>query len=189
MLATQDEQLARRLQLLRSHGMTRRSEEMDCEPEGPWVYEQQLLGFNYRLTDVQAVLGLSQLKRLDDMHARREARASRYDELLAHLPLILPIRLEDRRSSWHLYAVEIDEAKTSKPRAQVFQHLRNAGIGVNVHYIPIHTQPFYARLGFKLGDFPASERYYGRSLSIPLFPSLTEEEQRHVANSLAAALA
>lgn len=187
-VTTQDEALAARLRLLRSHGMTREAADLAQVPEGPWVYEQQLLGFNYRLTDLQAALGEAQLRRMDAMHAARAGLADRYDRLLGDLPLILPPRLPDRVSAWHLYAVEIDEARTDRKRAEVFSALRDAGIGVNVHYIPIHTQPFYAALGFRRGDFPASERYYGRALSLPLFPALTQAQQDHVAAALRAAL-
>lgn len=188
MVTTHDEPLARQLRLLRSHGITRDSLELEREAEGGWYYEQQILGFNYRITDIQASLGLSQLKRLDSMRARREELAERYDGLLAGLPLLLPPRLSDRQSSWHLYAVEIDESRTSKSRAQVYKMLRAAGIGVNVHYIPIHTQPFYLRRGFTRGQFPASERYYGRALSIPLYPDLTHEQQDVVVLALSEAL-
>ena len=187
-VTTQDTELARSLQLLRSHGMTRETREMEHQPDGAWYYEQQLLGFNYRISEVQAALGLSQLQRLEAMRQRREALAERYDALLAHLPLILPPRQSDRRSSWHLYAVEIDDTRTGTSRRHVFHSLREAGVGVNVHYIPIHTQPYYARLGFRRGDFPASERYYERAISIPLFPALSEEQQSFVANALAMAL-
>jgi dTDP-4-amino-4,6-dideoxygalactose transaminase len=159
------------------------------DPEGPWVYEQQLLGFNYRLTDLQAALGLSQLGRLEAMHARRVALAERYDALLAELPLLRPARLSDRVSAWHLYPVEIDDARCAKPRAAVFAALRAADIGVNVHYIPIHTQPHYRSLGFRRGDFPAAERYYARALSLPLFPALSDAQQDHVVATLRAALA
>ncbi|MEO8313284.1 MAG: UDP-4-amino-4,6-dideoxy-N-acetyl-beta-L-altrosamine transaminase [Pseudomonadota bacterium] len=187
-VTTNDEQTAHRLRLLRSHGMTRDPLEMERESEGGWYYEQQVLGYNYRMTDLQAALGLSQLARLDSMQRRRAALADRYDVLLAHLPLQLPARLPDRQSAWHLYAVEIDETRTRKTRAAVYGDLREAGIGINVHYIPIHTQPYYARLGFKRGDFPASERYYARTLSIPLFPALTDEQQDFVAQTLARAV-
>lgn len=187
-VTTQDEQLAHRLRLLRSHGMTRDPLDLERESEGGWYYEQQLLGFNYRMTDLQAALGLSQLARLEAMQSRREELAARYDRLLANLPVLLPPRLSDRRSSWHLYAIEIDETRTSKTRADVYKQLREAGIGVNVHYIPIHTQPFYARRGFKRGDFPASERYYERTISIPLFPALTDGQQEFVAQSVSRAL-
>jgi dTDP-4-amino-4,6-dideoxygalactose transaminase len=188
-VATRDERLAARLRALRSHGMTRNPLEMERDCEGAWYYEQQSLGFNFRMTEVQAALGLSQLTRLDAMGSRREALAERYDRLLAGLPILRPPRLPDRQSSWHLYVIEVDEARTSRTRADVFQCLRDAGIGVNVHYIPIHTQPFYARLGFKRGDFPASERYYSRAISIPLFPALTEDQQDRIVKVLAGALA
>ena len=122
------------------------------------------------------------------MHAKREALADRYDTVLRRLPLQLPARLPDRRSSWHLYVVEIDQANTSATRAEAFRQLRDAGIGVNVHYIPIHTQPYYARLGFKRGDFPASENYYARAISLPLFPEMTHDQQDFVAGTLAAIL-
>lgn len=189
MVTTQDEQLASQLKLLRSHGMTRDPQQMERSSEGAWYYEQQLLGFNYRLTDIQAALGLSQLRRLGDLQARRELLAARYDELLADLPLLLSPRPTDRRSAWHLYVVEIDQSRTSVSRADVHERMRAAGIGVNVHYIPIHTQPFYARRGFKRGDFPCSERYYERALSIPLYPALTETQQDFVVQQLLQALA
>lgn len=186
--ATQNDELAKRLRLLRSHGMTRDAELLERTPDGGWYYEQQMLGFNYRITDLQAALGLSQLQRLEDMQARRTALADRYDALLADLPLILPIRLSDRKSSWHLYAVEIDETRTNRSRGEVFSRLREAGIGVNVHYIPIHTQPYYERLGFKPGDFPAAEAYYKRAISLPLFPAMTTEQQERVVVALRNAL-
>jgi UDP-4-amino-4,6-dideoxy-N-acetyl-beta-L-altrosamine transaminase len=189
LVATQDAEIARRLKLLRSHGMTRSINEMERQSEGGWYYEQQALGYNYRMTDVQAALGISQMRRLDAMHARREALANRYDELLTKLPLILPARIAGRQSAWHLYAVEIDDSRTAKRREGVFRELRAASIGVNVHYIPIHTQPYYARLGFKRGAFPNSERYYSRALSLPLFPALTEQQQQYVADTLSQVLA
>ncbi len=187
-VSTQDPALARQLRLLRSHGMTREPTELQQPSEGAWCYEQQLLGYNYRLTDVQAALGLSQLQRMDDMRARRQASADRYDRALAALPLRLPARLPDRRSSWHLYAVEIDATRTQAGRAAVFAHLRRAGIGVNVHYIPVHLQPYYAALGFRRGDFPAAEAYYRGAISLPLFPALTPVQQQHVVGTLAEAL-
>lgn len=188
MVTTQDAALARRLQLLRSHGMTRDPAEMDAAPEGPWVYEQQLVGFNYRLTDLQAALGLSQLQRLDEGQQRRAALAERYDRLLADLPLRLPARLPDRTSAWHLYAVEIDEARTGASRAAVFARLREAQIGVNVHYIPVHLQPVHRRRGFGPGDFPAAEAYYRRAISLPLFPAMTHAQQDRVVDTLNEAL-
>lgn len=188
MVTTNDAALAQRIHLLRSHGITRDEAEFEFAAPGPWYYEQQALGVNARMTELQAALGLSQLARLDQMQARREAIADRYDRLLAKLPLILPARQADRRSAWHLYAVEIDETRSRVTREAAFAALREAGIGVNVHYIPIHTQPFYRRLGFSAGDFPAAERYYARTLSLPLFPALTEAQQERVVDVLRAVL-
>jgi dTDP-4-amino-4,6-dideoxygalactose transaminase len=189
MVTTQDEHVAQRIRLLRSHGLTRDPSEMESESiEGSWYYEQQHLGFNYRMTELQAALGLSQLRRLGELQARRESLAGRYDALLADLPVVRPPRIANRRSSWHLYAIEIDLARAARTRADVFRILRSAGVGVNVHYIPIHKQPYYARLGFRSGDFPASEHYYERALSIPLFPALSEEMQAFVVKSLSEAL-
>lgn len=188
LVTTRDAALAGRLRLLRSHGMTRDTAEMEGQSEGPWHYEQVLLGFNYRLTELQAALGLSQLRRLEAMHARRVALADRYDTLLDELPLRLPARAADRVSAWHLYAVELDAARTPRTRTEVFAALRAADIGVNVHYIPIHTQPFYRRLGFARGDFPAAEAYYAQAISLPLFPAMTEAQQQHVVDTLHTAL-
>lgn len=187
-VTTQDAGLAKRLRLLRSHGMTRDPQDLTEVAEGPWVYEQTLLGFNYRLTDLQAALGKSQLRRLEPMQHARVALADRYDALLADLPVIRPIRLPDRNSAWHLYVVEIDDMQTTRSRSEVYAALRSDQIGVNVHYIPIHTQPYYAALGFRLGDFPAAERYYARALSLPLYPALTHTQQDRVVATLHRAL-
>ena len=189
LVTTHSAALAQRLQLLRSHGMTRDAGLMTCEPDGPWYYEQVALGFNYRLTDLQAALGLSQLQRLDALQAARVALADRYDLLLAGLPLRLPVRQADRVSAWHLYAIEIDAQRCDVQRRDVFNALRAAQIGVNVHYIPIHTQPYYRQLGFKQGDFPAAERYYAQTISLPLFPALTHAQQDFVVSTLRQALA
>lgn len=188
MVTTNDDDVAHRLRLLRSHGITRNVDDFQGGDIGPWYYEQQTLGFNYRLTELQAALGHSQLRRLDAMHAARDALARRYDELLAGLPLRLPARLPDRTSAWHLYAVELDGTRTSVDRATAFARLRAADIGVNVHYIPIHLQPHYAKRGFRRGDFPAAERYYDGALSLPLYPRLTHAQQDHVVTTLTTAL-
>ncbi len=188
LVTTQDAGIAERLRLLRSHGMTRERHLMDAEPEGPWVYEQQCLGYNFRMTELQAALGTSQLKRLPQMHARRAALAERYDGLLAGLPVKRPARSADRVSAWHLYVIELDAERCTARRAEVFQALRDAQIGVNVHYIPIHTQPHYQRLGFRRGDFPNAEAYYAGAISLPLFPDMTAAEQDHVVATLAAAV-
>jgi dTDP-4-amino-4,6-dideoxygalactose transaminase len=188
MVVTQDSALAERLRLLRCHGMTRDPAHLLRPAEGPWVYEQQLLGHNARMTELQAALGRSQLARLPQMQARREALAARYDRLLANLPLKRPARLADRASAWHLYAVEIDAERTVRSRREVFDALRAAQVGVNVHYIPIHTQPYYAALGFRRGDFPLAEACYAQSLSLPLFPDLSDAEQDVVVAVLQATL-
>lgn len=184
MCLTDDADLAAAMTKARSHGITRDPAEMDGEPDGPWYYEQASLGFNYRLTDIQATLGSSQLTRLAEREKRRDFLAQRYDDALAGLPLFLPPRSNDRSSAHHLYVIEIDENRSSKSRREVFDHLRDDGISANVHYIPIHLQPDYRRLGFAVGDFPASEHYYSRAISIPLFPAMTEEQQDRVILSL-----
>ncbi|MCU0926266.1 MAG: UDP-4-amino-4,6-dideoxy-N-acetyl-beta-L-altrosamine transaminase [Hydrogenophaga sp.] len=194
MVTTQDAALARRLQLLRSHGITRTPGEMELQGPmpGPWYYEQATLGFNYRLTDIQSALGYSQLQKLDRFHAARERLADRYDQLLAGLPLKLPARApsasSSARSSWHLYVVEVLPGAGVADRETVFQRLWDANIAVNVHYIPIHTQPYYRARGFRPGQFPAAEAYYAGAISIPLFPTLTDTQQDHVVTELQKAL-
>jgi UDP-4-amino-4,6-dideoxy-N-acetyl-beta-L-altrosamine transaminase len=188
LLTTADDALAQKLRLLRSHGMVRDPAAMESPPDGAWVYEQQELGFNYRLTDIQAGLGASQLQRLQRLQCERIDLADRYDELLRPLAVKLPVRLADRVSAWHLYVIELDPARTTRSRAQVFTALRESGIGVNVHYIPIHWQPYYARLGFRHGDFPAAERYYEQAITLPLFPAMTHAQQDRVVQSLVRAL-
>lgn len=188
LVATQDATLAEKLRLLRSHGITRDPALM-TQYEGDWYYEQLELGFNYRMNDISAALGCSQLDRLSVFHDRRCALAARYDDLLADLPLILPPRSSDRVSSHHLYVVEIDESRSSATRSAVFAQLRAMGIGVNVHYIPVHLQPYYRRMGFLPGAYPDAERYYARALSLPLYPALTESQQDEVVRALARTLA
>jgi UDP-4-amino-4,6-dideoxy-N-acetyl-beta-L-altrosamine transaminase len=188
MLVTRDAQLADQLRLLRSHGMTRDARQMQDGPEGSWAYQQVLLGHNMRMSDIQAALGLSQLSRLDAMHSARCLLADRYDRLLADLPLRLPPRFDDRVSAWHLYAVELDPQRSRVRRGDLFATMRAAGVGVQVHYIPIHTQPYYLRLGFRAGDFPHSEAYYAQAISLPLFPSMTHKQQDRVVQILRAAL-
>ena len=186
---TNRDDLAQQMALLRSHGITRDAALLEKKDEGGWYYEQQCLGFNYRMTDMQAALGSSQLQRLDALVARRHAIADRYDALLAELPLILPVREADRYSGLHLYVIQIDESRTARSRREVFDGLRTAGIGVNVHYIPVHLQPDYRQLGFKAGDFPLSEAYYRRCISLPMFPDLSEEAQDVVVAALRELLA
>lgn len=193
-VTTQDPALARRLQLLRSHGITRVAGEMVREDPmpGPWYYEQVTLGFNYRLTDIQSALGWSQLQKLDGFHAARERLADRYDRLLVGLPLKLPARAPSAtataRSSWHLYVIEVLPRDGAASRATVFKRLWDANIAVNVHYIPIHTQPFYRARGFRPGQFQAAEAYYAGAISIPLFPALTDAQQDYVVAELKKAL-
>lgn len=189
MLTTRDPVLAERLGLLRSHGITRDAARFELPVPGAWHYEQQALGFNYRMTDIQAALGESQLGRLDAMHAARVRHADRYDSLLRGLPLLLPARLPHATSAWHLYVVEVDPERSDATRAAVYAALQAAGISANLHYAPIHLQPYYRRLGFAPGDFPAAETYAGRALSIPLFPRMTDAQQDHVVATLAGAVA
>ena len=184
MLLTQDDRLANRLRRLRTHGITREPAAMAHRCEGEWYYEQVELGFNYRLTDLQAALGVSQLARLGDYITRRRVLADRYDSLLAGLPLVTPWRDPDCNSAWHLYVVRLDASMASR-RADVFSGLRLDGIGVNVHYIPVYRQPYYERLGLLRSDFPVAETYYEGALTIPLYPGLGEEQQDIVVASLA----
>lgn len=177
MALTANLELAERMQMLRSHGITREFERMIGESHGAWYYQQKALGFNYRMTDMQAALGKSQLRRLDGFVAARHHRAQRYDAMLADLPVVTPWLHPDGYSAFHLYVIRIDRTRTSASRRSVFDGLRAAGIGVNVHYIPIHTQPYYRQLGFVDGDCPSAERYYAEALSLPMFPGLKDEEQ------------
>lgn len=184
MALTNDPELAARMALLRSHGITRDPALMDRPPEGDWYYQQVELGFNYRMTELQAALGLSQVTRLDAYVARRHQLADRYDRLLEPLPVSVPARSDDILSALHLYPVDVGVAR----RAQVFSRLREAGVGVNVHYIPIHLQPYYRVMGFSEGDYPGAERYYAGTISLPLFPQLSEADQDRIAAALQAAL-
>ena len=179
--------LAERMRELRSHGITRDPARMRGVPEGPWVYEQVDLGYNYRMTDLQAALGVSQLDRLGEFVAKRQAIAARYHDLLADLPVIRQYVPQDTVSALHLYVIELDEP-VKRSRGAVFEAMRAAGIGVNVHYIPVHTQPWYRDLGFRQGDFPVAERYYSRALTLPMYPGLTETLQDEVVAALARAL-
>lgn len=181
---TDNPELARAMRLLRSHGVTRDSAEISTPDEGGWYYEQVTLGYNYRITDLQAALGTSQLSRLPELWQRRDALARRYDEMLAGLPLLLPARCADRQSAHHLYTIEIDPKRSNVSRRAVYDALQTDGIGVNVHYIPIHLQPDYRRLGFAAGQFPAAEEYYRRALTIPLYPALSDAQQDRVVASL-----
>lgn len=184
---TENAALAQKMALLRNNGVTRDPALMTRPADGQWYYEQLELGYNYRMTDIQAALGCSQMQRLDEKVSIRHEIANRYDAGLAALPLVLPFRKDFSYSAFHLYVVLLEEALASNRRA-VFESLRERGIGVNVHYIPVHTQPYYRRLGFQAGDYPYAEDYYARALSIPLFPTLTREQQDEVIAALTSAL-
>lgn len=181
---TNDSFLCERMQRLRSHGVTRNEELMTHEPDGDWYYQQVELGFNYRMTEMQAALGVSQMKRLDQFIQRRHEVANRYDKLLCGLPLILPYQHEEAFSSLHLYPVQLELNRIDKSHKQVFNELRENGIGANIHYIPIHTQPFYKSMGFKEGQYPSAEHYYKRAISIPMYYGLTIEDQNRVVDTL-----
>lgn len=185
---TNDPALAEKMQLLRSHGITRDANLMTHEPDGGWYYQQIDLGFNYRITELQGALGVSQMNYLDDFVTRRHQLAKRYDELLTDLPIMLPYRNPANYSGFHLYPIQLT-ADSGKTRKQVFDSLRAQNIGVNVHYIPVHTQPYYAKLGFKQGDFPHAERYYAQAISLPLYYDLSEASQTQVVDALKIALA
>lgn len=180
-----DSVLAERIKRLRSHGVTRDPGLFQGDGDGGWYYQQLELGFNYRMTDIQAALGTSQLARLDGFVARRNELALRYRELLDGLPLRHLLQRDDRLSAYHLYVVRLDDGAL---RRQVYDCLQARGIKVNVHYIPIHLQPYYRKRGFMPGDFPAAEEYYGRALTLPLYPGLTNAEQAAVADALRDAL-
>jgi dTDP-4-amino-4,6-dideoxygalactose transaminase len=181
-LTTNDKKIADKIARLRTHGITRDEDKMQNTPHGPWYYEQIDLGYHYRITDIQAALGTSQLKRLDDFIAKRHKIAENYHNSFANLAITPPP--SDAKSAWHLYVIQVDSLK----RRQVFDYMRANGIGVNVHYIPIHMQPYYAKLGFKIGDFPICEKFYAGAISLPVFPTLQENEQEYVIGKLKEAI-
>ncbi|MCC6214423.1 MAG: UDP-4-amino-4,6-dideoxy-N-acetyl-beta-L-altrosamine transaminase [Polyangiaceae bacterium] len=190
-IATNDDTIARRARRFRSHGMVHDAASLESPSPGPWYYEQQELGYNYRITDLQCALGSSQLRRLDDFLARRRALAARYDTLLAEVPHVRPIARgpEGAESAWHLYAVLIDFAAVGRTRGEVMLALRERGIGSQVHYIPVPAQPYYRRRGADPARFPGALRYYERTLSLPLFPALRDDDPDRVVAALAAVLA
>jgi UDP-4-amino-4,6-dideoxy-N-acetyl-beta-L-altrosamine transaminase len=188
MALANDEELAWRMALLRSHGITRDPARMHRDPEGPWYYEQLYLGYNYRMTDLQAALGLSQLERLGNFIERRNFLAKRYDQLLAGLPLQLPTIRPGNRSSFHLYGVRLTGDAIRKSRRDVFESLRDQGIGVNLHYMPVHLQPYYRDQGFSAGLCPEAEKHAQEAITLPLYPAVTEAEQDRVVEVLAGAL-
>ncbi|MDH0140985.1 UDP-4-amino-4,6-dideoxy-N-acetyl-beta-L-altrosamine transaminase [Aquipseudomonas alcaligenes] len=188
MALTNDDCLAERMGLLRSHGITREPAKMTHESDGPWYYQQIELGFNYRMTELQAALGVTQMERLDSYVARRHELARRYDQLLADLPVVTPWQHPDSYSGLHLYVIRLRLEVLHISHRQVFEALRERGIGVNLHYIPVHTQPYYQKMGFAKGDFPEAERYYGEAISLPMFQTLTDSQQDRVVEVLAGVL-
>jgi UDP-4-amino-4,6-dideoxy-N-acetyl-beta-L-altrosamine transaminase len=188
MALTNSDALAAEMALLRSHGITRDPAQMTHAPDGPWYYQQTGLGFNYRMTELQAALGVSQMQQLNAFVARRHQLAKRYDHLLADLPLTTPWQHPDSYSGLHLYVICLQLDRIKKTHRQVFKALREQGVGVNLHYIPVHTQPYYQRMGFKKGDFPHAEQYYAQAMSLPMYHSLTNEQQDQVVAVLRAVM-
>lgn len=184
MLLTNRDDLYQKLIRLRTHGITRNIDLMESSSHGPWYYEQIELGYHYRMTDIQAALGVSQMQKLDEFVKRRDYLAQRYNQLLQDLPLTLPCKHPDTYPSWHLYVIRLNLARIDKSHRQIFEELRKAGIGVNLHYIPVHTHPYYQSLGFRWGDFPKAEHYYREAISLPLYPGLTEVSQDKVVKIL-----
>jgi UDP-4-amino-4,6-dideoxy-N-acetyl-beta-L-altrosamine transaminase len=183
MLLTNRADLDTRARLLRSHGITRDSMRMEGPSDGAWYYQQVELGFNYRITDLQAALGLSQAGRLDEFLRRRRELAANYGRLLENVPVIVPWQRPESESAWHLYVIRIG-GDAGMGRREVFDALQSAGIRVNVHYIPVHLQPYYRKLGFNPGDFPEAERYYEEAISLPMFYGLSDADQRYVVEQL-----
>ena len=184
MAVTNDAKLAQQMDLFRSHGVTRNPELMTKAPEGPWYYQQVALGYNYRMTELQAALGVSQLHRLQEFVSKRHQIAQQYDELLQDLPIVLPYQLPETYSGLHLYVIQLKLDAISKTRQEVFEALRAKNIGVNVHYIPVHTQPVYQDIGFKAGDFPKAEAYYEAAISLPMYPDLSDEQMGYIYQTL-----
>ncbi len=190
MAVTNDAALAKHLRLLRSHGISSAAADMQARPpQEIWNYQQIDLGFNYRMTDIQAALGVSQMKRLDEFVTKRHAIAQRYDELLSELPVLTPYQHLDSYSGYHLYVIRLKLAEINKTQRQVYNALHASGILVNLHYIPVYRQPYYEKIGFTAGYCPQAEQYYAEAISIPLYPGLTESQQDHVVDAIRLATA
>ena len=189
MCLTNNAELANKMALFRSHGITRDLAQMTHNADGPWHYQQIELGHNYRMTELQAALGVSQMMRLDDYVTRRHQLARRYDELLASLPVTTPWQHPDSYSGLHLYPIRLQLDNIRRSHIQVFESLIAQGIGVNLHYIPVHTQPYYERMGFKPQDFPQAQAYYREAISLPMYQTLTDAQQDKVLIALGQALA
>ena len=184
MILTNSEELYQRLQLFRSHGITRNQGLMTHGTDGPWYYQQLELGFNYRMTDIQAALGYSQMKRVDAFVTRRRELAARYERLLADLPVRTPQVLKEAVPSWHIYVVRVDFSQVKKSKQQIFQEMRERGIALNLHYIPVHTQPYYEELGHRSAECPVAMEYYDEAMTLPLYYDLTEEQQDRIVEAL-----
>jgi UDP-4-amino-4,6-dideoxy-N-acetyl-beta-L-altrosamine transaminase len=184
MATTNDKSIANKMRLFRSHGITRDPLEMQHEPDGPWYYEQVELGFNYRITDLQAALGLSQMQRLDNFVKQRQSIAKKYDELLSVLPVLLPFQLESSRSAFHLYVIRLKAKEKSKTHKEIFEKIRQLGIGVNLHYMPVYNQPYYQKIGFKRNYCIEADSYYKEAISLPIYPALSDMKQIQVVNAL-----
>ena len=184
MVLTNRKELYEKLKLFREHGITKTPSLIDDNEQGTWYYQQIVLGYNYRMTDIQAALGKSQLKRIDEFISRRRTIVDIYNEKLKNLGLGLPQEDINNNSAWHLYVIQLDLQKEGIDRRFVFNAMRKAGIGVNVHYIPVHTQPVYQKLGFKKGDYPEAEKYYEQAISLPIYPGLKKEQQDYVIETL-----
>lgn len=176
MTLTNNEEYYQKLLMFRTHGITRDKEKMKNSSEGDWYYEMQILGFNYRITDFQCALGINQLNKIDTFINRRRQIVERYNKAFKNIKgILLPVKRDNIKSSWHLYVMQVEDR-----RKQAFEALRKSGIGVNVHYIPVHLQPYYKNLGYKAGDYPNAEAYYKRAITLPLYPRMTDEDADRV---------
>jgi len=184
MAVTNDQELAKHMARLRSHGITRYPSEMTKPPDGSWYYQQIELGFNYRMTDMLAALGLSQMRRLDEFISLRQLIARNYDELLKDSSVTIPWQHADAHSSFHIYIVRLPVGSMNTAHREVFERMRTDGIGVNLHYIPVYRQPYYERMGFKKEDYPQSEKYYSEAITLPIYPGLILEQQKEIVHRM-----